>query len=510
MKQSSYLSTSPSQSSGDSNIQDKSDPLLAEKVYGDRSGSFEDIWNNATHSKHRSKKGDNQSDSDSIQSAESDSVEKMDGNRDIVKNDETASLIDSGFHPPDGGYGWVIVAASFVVLMLCGGVVYSIGILYTALIDEFDSSYGVTAWVGSVNNGSLLLFGAPVGQSIAMFGVRKIGLIGAFISALGLGLSSLSTELWHMFLGYGLVAGIGFSMIINCGITVVNQYFEKKRGLAVGIAVAGTGVGTIAFAPFAEYLIKNFDFRAYLQIAGALQLVSMVIVLLFKPLPGIKLKKFDGVAQFFSQLFDVSLLRDPVCLCISLSMLVFGFGYFTPIVHVVEYAEDLGIDGESAALLVSWFGVASTIGRMLMGLVADNPRFSLLYTFCFSLFASGVVTSLAFLYQSELDFIVFVTIFGFFSGSFISLMPVLLTSYMGINQLPQAFGMILTFQCVTNMVGPPIAGFIHDANGSYDVGFVLAGCAMAICSIPFLFLPHLRKLRGQWNLGNQGSLIDVV
>ena len=52
--------------------------------------------------------------------------------------------------------------------------------------------------------------------------------------------------------------------------------------------------------------------------------------------------------------------------------------------------------------------------------------------------------------------------------------------------------MILTFECVTAMVGPPVAGFIHDANGSYDIGFVLAGLAMVLCSIPFLFLPYVR------------------
>ena len=78
-----------------------------------------------------------------------------------------------------------------------------------------------------------------------MFGVRKVCVIGAFVSAAGLGLASLSTELWHMFVAYGVVAGIGFSMIVNTGITVVNQWFEKRRCVASALVWCFPGQSAI-------------------------------------------------------------------------------------------------------------------------------------------------------------------------------------------------------------------------------------------------------------------------
>lgn len=173
--------------------------------------------------------------------------------------------------PPDGGYGWIIVVASFVCNMVVDGIAYTFGIFLFPIIDYYNESKGKTAWVGSLLTGTYLIIGPLVGALCNKFGCRAVCIAGSIISTVAFALSIFSpTVNWLMFT-YGFLGGFGFGLIYLPAVVCVGYYFESKRSLATGIAVCGSGVGTFAFAPLAKFLLNQYGWKgANLILAGVI------------------------------------------------------------------------------------------------------------------------------------------------------------------------------------------------------------------------------------------------
>lgn len=171
--------------------------------------------------------------------------------------------------PPDGGYGWVIVAASFVCNMVVDGIAYTFGMFLFEIINYYNESKGKTAWVGSILTGTYLIIGPLVGALCNKFGCRAVCVAGSIISTVAFALSIFSpTVNWLMFT-YGFLGGFGFGLIYLPAVVCVGYYFESKRSLATGIAVCGSGAGTFAFAPLATILLDRYGWKgANLILAG--------------------------------------------------------------------------------------------------------------------------------------------------------------------------------------------------------------------------------------------------
>ncbi|XP_018576651.1 monocarboxylate transporter 12 [Anoplophora glabripennis] len=171
--------------------------------------------------------------------------------------------------PPDGGYGWVIVVASFVCNMVVDGICYTFGIFLFEIIQYYNASKGKTAWVGSILTGTYLIIGPLVSALCNKFGCRAVCVAGSIISTVAFALSIFSpTVNWLMFT-YGFLGGFGFGLIYLPAVVCVGYYFESKRSLATGIAVCGSGAGTFAFAPLATVLLDRYGWKgANLILAG--------------------------------------------------------------------------------------------------------------------------------------------------------------------------------------------------------------------------------------------------
>ncbi|XP_044258335.1 monocarboxylate transporter 3 isoform X2 [Tribolium madens] len=171
--------------------------------------------------------------------------------------------------PPDGGYGWVVVFASFMCNMLVDGIGYTFGIFLPKLVDYYGETKGTTAWVGSLLSGMYLSVGPVVSALTNKFGCRAVCIAGSLISTAAFVLSQFCPTVNWLMLIYGFVGGVGFGLIYLPAVVCVGYYFETKRSLATGIAVCGSGVGTFAFAPLATILLDEYGWRgANLILAG--------------------------------------------------------------------------------------------------------------------------------------------------------------------------------------------------------------------------------------------------
>uniref|UniRef100_A0A182Q9L7 Major facilitator superfamily (MFS) profile domain-containing protein n=1 Tax=Anopheles farauti TaxID=69004 RepID=A0A182Q9L7_9DIPT len=199
--------------------------------------------------------------------------------------------------PPDGGYGWVIVFASFMCNMIVDGIAYTFGVFLNEFVVYFGEGKGTVAWVGSLLSGMYLSAGPVVSALANKFGCRAVCIAGSIISCAAFALSTLSTSVTMLMLTYGVMGGIGFGLIYLPAVVAVGYYFETKRSLATGIAVCGSGFGTFAFAPLANMLLENFDWKNSNLILAGLILNCAVFGAMMRPLTYPKEDKVKPLMQ---------------------------------------------------------------------------------------------------------------------------------------------------------------------------------------------------------------------
>jgi MFS family permease len=167
-------------------------------------------------------------------------------------------------------YGWIIIALAFLTLAVIYGIWYSYSVFILAVIGEFNWSRAVASSVFSVFVLSHSFAGLAAGPLQDRFGPRVVIPAGAVALAFSLFLTSLARTIWHYQLAFGLLAGTAMSLIaFNAHSVFIPKWFERKRGLTLGIAMSGIGFGMLLIVPLAERLIALFGWRhAYLWLAG--------------------------------------------------------------------------------------------------------------------------------------------------------------------------------------------------------------------------------------------------
>ncbi|RUS85104.1 hypothetical protein EGW08_007156, partial [Elysia chlorotica] len=187
--------------------------------------------------------------------------------------------------PPDGGWGWFVVLGAFTVSLICDGLAYCFGVLYSELLVDFGESRSKTSMVGSIFFGVAMILGPLASALTTRFGCRKMTIFGGLLSSFGFLLSYFATSIDMLCFTFSIVVGAGFSFCYITSVVIVAFYFDKRRALATGLAVCGTGVGTFTFAPLMNFLISEYGgWREVFLIMSAISLNLVVCGMLFRPL----------------------------------------------------------------------------------------------------------------------------------------------------------------------------------------------------------------------------------
>lgn len=190
---------------------------------------------------------------------------------------------------PDGGYGWIVTFASFMCHFIADGIAFTFGIIYPDLLNAFGTKRSTTSLIGSLFVGVPLICGPIAGYFVNRYGCRASAMTGGVIAAAGMLLSSFAVSIEMLALSYGVVAGFGLSLVYVPASVIPSFWFEKRRALATGIAVAGSGLGTFAMAPLTEYLLSEYGWRGTLLVMSGLTLNFVVFGALFREVPATKL-----------------------------------------------------------------------------------------------------------------------------------------------------------------------------------------------------------------------------
>ncbi|KAM9395874.1 monocarboxylate transporter 9-like isoform 2-T2 [Salvelinus alpinus] len=206
----------------------------------------------------------------------------------------------------DGGWGWVIVVACFMAQFLAYGSPQSVGVLYPQWLHAFQEGKGMTAWVGSLVSGVGLIASPVCSACVDNFGARPVTIFSGVMVAGGLMLSAFAPNVQFLIFSYGIVVGLGCGLVYAATLTITCQYFDKRRGLALGIVTTGTSVGGFLYATAQNELILLFDLDGCLLIIGALALNLMACAGFMRPLnmPAYYLKQKAALERTEEQLFE--------------------------------------------------------------------------------------------------------------------------------------------------------------------------------------------------------------
>lgn len=197
----------------------------------------------------------------------------------------TVDVVDGNGDAPDGGaVAWrQVVAGHFINAIACGyGATFGIYQLYYT--NHLNLPTSQVAWIGSLQiflNNAVCVVGGPLAD--AGYG-RAAVLTGSVLVVLGTFLTSLTTEYWQILLAQGMMTGLGLGLMWMPSTTIVSSYFDRKKSLALTIASAGTGTGSVVFPATVQYLIPRVGFAWAVRCAGLVALVICVVGnLLLKP-----------------------------------------------------------------------------------------------------------------------------------------------------------------------------------------------------------------------------------
>ncbi|KAF9158556.1 hypothetical protein BGX21_003169 [Mortierella sp. AD011] len=399
-------------------------------------------------------------------------AEKVDNGTD--EGTEPAAAVLTTF--PDGGFGWLVVLGAFVIQFCCWGFNFSWGV-YQEYYVENDIFKGATlsqiSWCGGLGAASVFLTCPFQTQMVSKFGLRPVIATGIVISGSGMISASFAKTVWQLYLtqaSRGFMFGLGAGMALFNSVAIPVQWFDKKRGLATGITVAGSGIGGATLAPLNRFLISNVGYKWALRIMG-ITVITAVFSILFCIRARIR------PAARRRPLFDVGMFKSTGFTVLYLTGMLMTFGYLTPIFLLPKFITDLGWDPTVGATLVSVFSGVNAAARIGLGFVADicGPLNVLILSTIFC----GLSCYMFWMNTHDLAMAtVFAIAYGTSAGGFVSLFPVVAAKVIGLETLAATVGLLFSGNFFGNLLGTPLASAIISASGgSYTWAIVFAGAA---------------------------------
>ena len=381
---------------------------------------------------------------------------------------------------PDGSRrGWAAVWGAFAILLVGFGSAYSFGAFFAPLQHAFGASRGAVSFAFSAAIAVLFAVGPASGLLADRIGPRALASGGAALVGLGLVAASRADALWQVQLAFALGVGGGIGLAYVPSVAAVQKWFDRRRGLASGVAVAGIGAGTLAIPPLAAALIAGLGWRSAFLVIGAATAAVGGAAGLMVTAPGRGRGAASPAAARGGSGTDLArAVRSRPFALVFLGFVGASFGQYVPMAHLAPYAGDRGLPPETAALLLSALGAGSTIGRFAVGAAADRigRRRGLAGTFAG--LGAGCLLWLAADGALALGAVAF--FIGACYGGSVALAPAVMADYFGARALSAVIGVLYSGVGLGALAGPALAGIAFDHWRSYTVAIAFSAAASAL------------------------------
>jgi MFS family permease len=383
-----------------------------------------------------------------------------------------------------------VVAAAFFIMVLMLGVFTSFGVFFKPMLTDLVWTRAETSGAISLSWIVQGLLAIVVGVVNDRLGPRIVITICGSIFGLGCLLMSQVSNLWQLYLFYGVIVGIGMSGTFVPLTSTVARWFVKRRGMMTGIVLAGMGIGGLIVPLVAAWLISLYEWRMSYIILGSTALVLVVLLAqLLRRDPAqvgqMPYGENEGEGQGLKFETKAFSLKEAVSTrqfwLVSSMVFCLGFCLYVILVHIAPHATDLGFSAATAANILATIGGVGVIGRVVLGGAGDRIGNRQVFIIGFVLMAAALFWLLP--ATEAWALYLFAAVFGFAAGGCVISESPLVAELFGLR----AHGLILgvsTFGfCIGAAVGPFVAGYIFDVAASYHVAFVVCAVISVIALI---------------------------
>ena len=400
-------------------------------------------------------------------------------------------------------YGWVVVGAGALMTCVAMGSMFSLAVFLQPM--SVDTGWSRTG-ISTAMTIDFLAMGFAAfawGALSDRYGARIVVLLGGLLLGIGLALASRATSLLEFQLLFGIIIGVAAGAFYAPMMAVASGWFEHNRSLAVALVSAGMGMGPLTMAPFAGWLITNYEWRTAMLVVGITATLLIVPAALLvrrppvvldvaPPAPGI----VTPVAALAPRMSAGEALRTPQFAALALAHFACCAAHSGPIFHMVTFAIGCGIPAMAAVSVYSLAGLSGLGGRLLLGVLADRLGAKPVLVGGLMVQALGAG---AYLFVNQLGELYALSIvFGIAYGGVMPLYAILARDYFGGHIMGTVFGAISALASLGMAFGPWAGGWVFDTYASYSwlyIGSFSVGLAAVAVALTFRPIPAAAKLR---------------
>ncbi|XP_072524262.1 monocarboxylate transporter 7 [Salminus brasiliensis] len=457
---------------------------------------------------------------------------------------------------PDGGWGWIVAVAFFLVEVFTYGVIKIFGIFLKDLVYEFKETNSRVSWIISICV-FIMTFTAPLSTVLSnRFGFQPVVVLGGILISLGTISTAFTSYISQIYITIGIVAGLGYCLTFLPTVTILSQYFSKRRSLVTAMASTGESIAIFAFAPAFTALKAHIGWRHTMVVLGILQGTIVVCGLLLRPLvikpktttgnftqplksrkqeiinslpdspdssnsgdSGVQsLEEPEHSSQVAAQpkeeeslqippsqqdkeaesgrdkLLDLTVLKEGSFVCYAAFGLFATLGFFAPQLYVVELSSSMGTERKKGVYALVVMAVAEILGRLSIGWILNWGRIRKIFVLLGCVTLMCVVLMLFTVVNGFWGLVVCCVLYGFLLGNIASThIPMLAEDdVVGIKRMPSAVGVYVCIQSFAGLTGPPLGGALVDITQNYRSAFYSCAVGMGLGA---LFLALVRPAK---------------
>jgi predicted MFS family arabinose efflux permease len=378
------------------------------------------------------------------------------------------------------------LAAHFGVMFSFGSLlVFTFSVFLKPLTEEFGWSREQVSVAFGIAAMTVALASPMLGRLLDRLSPRPIVLICFLVFGCAFAsLSLLTPHLWHLYATF-VVIGIVGNGTTQMGFSgAVSSWFTRRRGMALAVVMAGTGIGSMVLPPLAQALISNVGWRgAYLVLGGMVLLAGLPLTALF-----LRRRVQEVAVRTASSSSVADALRTRIFWILVGTLFLSSIAANGAITHLAALLTDRGIKPAQAALVASALGGASFAGRLITGALLDRffgpwGAFLLLTVMAGGILLLARADTLAAGMTAAI-------LIGFGLGGEADVTPYLLSRYFGLGSFSTLYGLTWTFYAVAGGIGPVVLGRMFDLTASYTNILTLLSIPTLFSAILMLWMPR--------------------
>ncbi|XP_032234902.1 monocarboxylate transporter 10 [Nematostella vectensis] len=424
----------------------------------------------------------------------------------------------------DSWWSFLVCVSASISTIIILGFSHCFAVVMPVLLNYFNDSRQKIAWVGSITQ-CLTFFASPLaGLLIGKLSFRVTAVLGSLTCCISLVLTSFTKASLHIFFSYSVLYGLGSCLFYMSCVYAVAEYFEKRRGLALGFLTSGISVGVLAQGPVLQVLLDAYGWRITFRIMAGVVGLALFLVLTFDPnvqnatarvpveISEEQTDDFTKPQQSRGKCALVSeTLRTPAYIIALVTLTLETLTAFVSYVHLVKYCMESGIPEKDASELFIFIGACALASSIVSGRVLDIKSLNPFFVNQFGAVSMGMSMVLLPLATQYTHFVIFSVFLGLGIGCCVTTLIVLVleTVREELRVVAYPIGQFVT--SAGNAAGAPLAGFIADLYGSYDPSYYTAGSIMLLAA----FVPLLQYCFKPWRQtkhqqkSTNGSLLEA-